>query len=399
MATHLSESSVNSLLRFINKADTSASYNEKVDLLKKSRILAGDKEYSSLVNKSADYKEGDNTTRETAIAFGEHYDDSLVTFLRGTLDIVNAVLGRTLLTDRPETIAGLSDILKGINKTVLLGYSPEEISAYGTLISLFMMTATALDAVTPIDWYVGLAAEILNNGISNELSYILTATTDPALPHDEKARIQYLLLDYRNAGLDPIDIAYSTSNKLNSFFTDGFYNFTYITYPTKTLVNGKSGTGSCLISSYKDIYTNRVVKKDLDQTTTPSIRLQSFDIMTKYITMATNGISSVGNFRFISDTICNVMYYGYSSLFGKFYTCKTVIQKTPLGIAIKGFIVNSDHSTTLYYVALYTRVLLPLDKIEARLSRLPTDLAGNVRASDAIGAVIEEFAGSGEAAA
>jgi hypothetical protein len=48
MATHLSESSVNSLLRFINKADTSGSYNEKVDLLKKSGILVGGHEYAKV---------------------------------------------------------------------------------------------------------------------------------------------------------------------------------------------------------------------------------------------------------------------------------------------------------------------------------------------------------------
>jgi hypothetical protein len=46
MATHLSESSVNSLLRLINKADTSGSYTEKVDLLKKSGILVGGHEYA-----------------------------------------------------------------------------------------------------------------------------------------------------------------------------------------------------------------------------------------------------------------------------------------------------------------------------------------------------------------
>ena len=48
MATHLSESSVNSLLRLINKADTSGSYTEKVDLLKKSGILAGGHEYAKV---------------------------------------------------------------------------------------------------------------------------------------------------------------------------------------------------------------------------------------------------------------------------------------------------------------------------------------------------------------
>ena len=46
MATHLSESYVNSLLRLINKADTSGSYTEKVDLLKKSGILVGGNEYA-----------------------------------------------------------------------------------------------------------------------------------------------------------------------------------------------------------------------------------------------------------------------------------------------------------------------------------------------------------------
>lgn len=49
MTTHLSEASVSSLLRFINQADTSGSYNEKVNLLKKSGILEKDQQYSSVV--------------------------------------------------------------------------------------------------------------------------------------------------------------------------------------------------------------------------------------------------------------------------------------------------------------------------------------------------------------
>ena len=49
MATHLSESSVNSLLRLINHADNTGSYTEKVNLLKKSGILVGGNEYAKAV--------------------------------------------------------------------------------------------------------------------------------------------------------------------------------------------------------------------------------------------------------------------------------------------------------------------------------------------------------------
>lgn len=70
-------------------------------------------------------------------------------------------------------------------------------------------------------------------------------------------------------------------------------------------------------------------------------------------------LPSVGNFRFINDNICNVSYYGYSSLFGKFYTCRTIIQKIPKGFAIKS--------------ALYTRGSVPLDRLKAALHALPTD--------------------------
>jgi hypothetical protein len=392
MATNLSESSVNSLLRLINQADTSASYNEKVDLLKKSRILAGDTEYSSLVNKSADYKLRANTTRETVIDFGDYYNDSLVTFLRGTFDIVNEVLNDTTEARKQETVNELTDILNGAKKTGILGYSDREKLFNQRVISQVMMKATELDAVQPTQWYLDLAGEVLSNGISYLIAQLFRSHSDPTVPDSEIAAIRELVSGWTDLGFNLEDIAYSTSNKLNSFFTDGLYNFTYITYPTKTLVNGISGTGSGLISSYKDIYTNRVVKKELDQTAIPSftLKLQSFDIMTKYITMATNGSSSVGKFRFISDTLCNVMYYGYSSLFGKFYTCKTVIQKTPLGFAIKSSIVNPDHSTTLYYAALYTRVSLPLDKIKTRLLKLPADIHGNVSVSDVIEAIAEE---------
>ena len=53
MATHLSESSVNSLLRLINHADNTGSYTEKVDLLKKSGILVGGNEYAKAVQGAA----------------------------------------------------------------------------------------------------------------------------------------------------------------------------------------------------------------------------------------------------------------------------------------------------------------------------------------------------------
>ena len=392
MATHLSESSVNSLLRLINHADASGSYAEKVNLLKKSGILVGGNEYSSVVNKELGYKLGANTARETVTDFGGEYDDSIRITLGGVLDIVNVVLGKTAATAGQEMVNEITDILKGIQKNTVLEYHPREIAANRELISLVMWGATALDAPLSEKWYVYLAARILNVGISNELSCILRAADDHAVPYEEKAKIQKLLLEYTNVGFKPENIAYSTSNKLKTFFGDGLYNFTYITYPTKTLVNGISGTGICQIFSYYDIYTNQVVKKELNQSTTPlfSLKLQSFDIMTKYITMATNGSSSVGNFRFISDTICNVMYYGYSSLFGKFYTCKTVIQKTPLGFAIKSSIVNSDHSTTLYYVALYTRVSLPLEKIAEKISLLATDSERKIKVARAIDIVVKE---------
>ena len=391
MATYLSESSVNSLLRLINQADNTGSYNEKVNLLKKSGILVGGNEYSNVVNKELGFEVGANTGMEVTAAPGGYYD-SIRKTLGGVLDIVNAVLEKTAATERQEMVNEITDILKGIQKTPVLEYHPREIAVNREVISRFMRAATELDEPLSKKWYLGLAGEVISNGVSLGIGYLLTALNDSTVHDAEKDGINTLLSAWINQRFAPFDIAYSTSNKLKTFFGDGLYNFTYITYPTKTLVNGISGTGICQIFSYYDIYTNQVVKKELNQSTTPlfSLKLQSFDIMTKYITMATNGSSSVGNFRFISDTICNVMYYGYSSLFGKFYTCKTVIQKTPLGFAIKSSIVNSDHSTTLYYAALYTRVSLPLEKIKGKLDVLPKDSQGNIHVDDAIEAIEEE---------
>jgi hypothetical protein len=385
MATHLSESSVNSLLRLINQADTSASYNEKVDLLKKSGILAGDNRYSNVANGFG------GTTNTTDAGYDETHRRTVVR----VFDIVKYVLEGAALGEIPTITEEINDILLGKQKNKVLGYEADQILRNRQTITKLMMAAYLLDMANPGGSYTDAVAAAIANGLSGEMLYLMGAEADTTVGVATQNGIRDLLANFKSSGFNPAEIAYSTSNKLNSFFTDGLYNFTYITYPTKTLVNGISGTGRGLISSYKDIYTNRVVKKELDQTTTPSstLKLQSFDIMTKYITMATNGSSSVGKFRFISDTLCNVMYYGYSSLFGKFYTCKTVIQKTPLGFAIKSSIVNLDHSTTLYYAALYTRVSLPLDKIKRRLAALPIDVFGNVSVSDALKAIVDVLNG------
>ena len=384
MATHLSESSVNSLLRFINQADNTGSYTEKVNLLKKSGILVGGNEYRNVLNK------------ETAVIVFDGNDDLiLANRALDTFNRITKVMWKNAATPegKKKLQENLTAIANGQNYADIFGDSASQVVEHRNIVSEFMKTAEQIDK--ELEGNLGhtllTAAAILSSGIALPIAWLRTAKNDTAFAEETKTKIGVLLADVQDMSFDLEYIAYTTSNRLKTFFGDGLYNFTYITYPTKTLVNGISGTGICQIFSYYDEYTNLLVKKELDQSTTPlfSLKLQSFDIMTKYITMATNGSSSVGNFRFISDTICIVMYYGYSSLFGKFYTCKTVIQKTPLGFAIKSSIVNSDHSTTLYYAALYTRVSLPLEKIKGKLDLLRKDPEGMIFVKDGIDSVKE----------
>ena len=357
MATHLSESSVNSLLRFINHADNTGSYAEKVDLLKKSGILEGGNEYSSVVNKS--------TTINT----------KLKTVFFGANDVAQRV---SVSVGRANDVAARLNLVADIVETAKKAYIA---AGFGTDVDF---AAEASRFLTSGEWMdgsyfskaLGIAVKELMSLNPDKASSYAQARNDvgsgkfPYLVRDayawlsDTAAAGYITTQITDAiagmeafGIDTQKIANDTSDKLTAFFVDGTYNFTYILFPTSVLQNGATGTGTSVISSNYDSYTKLLDKKAmintfLTQPPQPSqIALQSFDITSTFMVMETYGSSLVGKFR-IDGNKLQIKDYGFDATTGTFTNFQSVYLKTEIGYVVSNYNTDNGNLHSVWYYAI-----------------------------------------------
>jgi hypothetical protein len=349
MATHLSESSVNSLLRLINQADTSASHNEKVDLLKKSRILAGDKEYSSVVNKS-------RTVQVPYTAVGPW---NVVAHRLGSLvDIVlEAWASAADLYVSPGDFARETAMLLTIGDA---NFSPNGLAWFKTARNN-LSTRFPDQALS-----YAQAWKVVRTGIAPLLFGKAKAIEkDPATRPEIKDQIRDAFAMIDKLGIDTQKIANYTSDKLTAFFVDGTYKFTYILFPTTLLPNGATGTGTSVISSNYDSSTKLLDKKAmintfLTQPPQPSqIALQSFDITSTFMVMETYGSSLLGTFK-IDGNKLQIKDYGFDATTGTFTNFQSVYQKTEIGYVVSNYNTDTDQLHSVWY---YSIVPVPINEV------------------------------------
>ena len=359
MATHLSESSVNSLLRLINQADTSGSYTEKVDLLKKSGILEKDQQYSSVVNKSrtgaAPYME---VGPYTQLALWNGVADRLV-------PLVDLVEGARAVYSAAAVYGSLYEFADEMNS--LLTGGDDTFSPNGPAWKWVAMARTTLSAQFPEQ---ASSYSLAWNGVLTGTAAVLFGSAhaylgDITVPADIKKKIIDAFERIGKLGLEPAKIANYTSDKLTAFFVDGTYNFTYILFPTTLLPNGATGTGTSVISSNYDSYTKLLDKKAmintfLTQPPQPSqIALQSFDITSTFMVMETYGSSLTGKFR-IDGNKLQIKDYGFDATTGTFTNFQSVYQKTEIGYVVSNYNTDTDQLHSVWY---YSILPVPINEV------------------------------------
>jgi hypothetical protein len=355
MATHLSESSVNSLLRFINQADTSGSYTEKVDLLKKSRILEKDQQYSSVVNKS---RIGEVNVPYTAVSPWDDVAD-WIGFLADLLEEAG--------NSATAVSVSHSDFVREIVNLLIGG-----IATFSPAAGWLDIAVNNLRTLFPyrVSFYSLAWNGVQAGNFTVVFRNAFELLRDPAAPTDTKTKIGHAFDRIKQLGIDPTHIANYTSDKLTAFFVDGTYNFTYILFPTTLLPNGATGTGTSVISSNYDSYTKLLDKKAmintfLTQPPQPSqIALQSFDITSTFMVMETYGSSLLGTF-IIDGNKLQIKDYGFDATTGTFTNFQSVYQKTEIGYVVSNYNTDTDqlHSVWYYSIVPSPDMLPPLLKI------------------------------------
>ena len=345
MATHLSESSVNSLLRLINHADNTGSYNEKVDLLKKSGILEKNQQYSSVVNKAPTI----NTNLQGRIVVA--YD--VARSLTSLADMVGAALKAYLAGGYgtiPDFAAETFPFLTGGE------WREADVSNFRQAWDISLTDLMELN--TELAPYYVKAFDVIQNGRTPDLFRNANfLSRDITIEPDIQTLIRDAIGKIEAFGIDTQKIANYTSDKLTAFFVDGTYNFTYILFPTAVLQNGATGTGTSVISSNYDSYTKLLDKKAiintfLTQPPQPSqIALQSFDISSTFMVMETYGSSLVGKFR-IDGNKLQIKDYGFDATTGTFTNFQSVYLKTEIGYVVSNYNTDNGNLHSVWYYAI-----------------------------------------------
>ena len=352
MATHLSESSVNSLLRLINHADNTGSYNEKVDLLKKSGILVGGNEYSSVVNKATVIN-----TDEISILKAAGLTDTL-SMLASLLTRTREKLKETVwaFDTRLFSAAAKEYLITGRKGPLAIVSQPFHSRIFGEALKSALSEWVAERPNKAPELY-RLSGDIQAGKLSPYFGMAKAIEIDPATRPEIQNQIRDALATIQDLGIEPLEIANYTSDKLTAFLVDGTYKFTYILFPTTLLTNGATGTGTSVISSNYDSYTKQLDKKAmintfLTQPPQPSqIALQSFDITSTFMVMETYGSSLVGKFR-IDGNKLQIKDYGFDATTGTFTNFQSVYLKTEIGLIVSNINSDTDQLHSVFYYAI-----------------------------------------------
>ena len=352
MATHLSESSVNSLLRLINHADTSGSYAEKVNLLKKSGILAFDNRYSNVVNKATVINTDEISVLKAAgLAHKMSTLASLLTRTREKLEETVWALDTQLFS-----AAAKEYLITGRTGPLTIESRPFNSGIFGEAIKSAQAewVGEQPTKAPELDW---LSEGIQAGKLPRYFGMAKAIEVDPDVRSEIKNQILDAFVMMEKLGIDTHEIANYTSDKLTAFLVDGTYKFTYILFPTTLLPNGATGTGTSVISSNYDLSTKLLDKKAMINTfltqpgQPPLTVLVSFDIKSTYIVIETYGSSLLGKFR-IDGNKLQIKDYGFDATNGTFTNFYTVYQKTQIGLIVSNINSDTDQLHSVFYYAI-----------------------------------------------
>jgi hypothetical protein len=372
MNTHLSEASVNSLLSLVKGANTSGSYDDKINILTKAGVLQGGQKYSSRAvapeGPAVVVTEAGGVPVETGVpgvqvqgTWGLGGTAATVRDWFTQLQRLNAIARRDKEANPNEW--GIGRMGPGHWRLYMAGKQvPPEFLKRGAALAVSLDKAAGLTATGTWDGYAAAFQQAARNGFIRELRtlWAFTNSTNP----DPTLLAELLLLFALFLDLFLITVAELIMEGPNYLSTipDGNYSFTF--YPQSGAGAGNL-TGTAVINSQKEIYSGILVQKLINSKIagTPPINvLQTLDASFSSRQIDTSGSSYNGKYTVVGNT-ATITSNGYSKEAGAFVETVTTITTYPAGFFVNNSIVNPDNNSyTPISLTIYTRQLTSAEK-------------------------------------
>jgi hypothetical protein len=351
MNTHLSEASVNSLLSLVKGANTSGSYDDKINILTKAGILQGGQTYSSraVTDPVPDYTvmvpvQGDAANWLARVM--RDYDN-----LENLTLIANAA--------RPQFASAPGVFEAGLN-AIAAGKSSIDVTP---LYAAFAQSASTLDLNAGSRMFTAALEQAVRTGLVCELARLKTYQSDLLADPEFLDEIAVLFLGLGELGLRIGEIIKQGSAYLSTI-PDGKYNFRV--FPANT-AQPVILTGTAVITSQYDQYSSILLQKLINNTivgTPPITALQTLDISYNSRQVDTTGSSSTGKYTVVGNT-ATITSNGYSKAVGAFVETVTTIISSIFSVYVINSIINPDKSQTTISLTIYTRQLTSAEVIKA----------------------------------
>jgi hypothetical protein len=359
MNTHLSEASVNSLLTLVKGANTSRSYDDKINILTKAGILQGGQKYSSRATVTEVLDPVD------ALSWGL---GDAVTLAGATADAANpwnqVRVGAAVAYANVNNFAKIATAARlasgeatGVYEAVLnaIAAGKSSIDVSPAVFAAFAGAVRDLDFAAGGTLYTDFFAQVKSRGLVMDLARLKKYQSDALADPTILAEIVALLLLLLELGL-LIDEIIKESSAYLSTIPDGKYNFTV--FPANT-AQPVILTGTAVITSQYDQYSSILLQKLINNTivgTPPITALQTLDISYNSRQIDTSGSSSTGKYTVAGNT-ATITSNGYSQTAGAFVDTETIIITFPAVFYVINNIINQDKSKTTISLTYYTRQL------------------------------------------
>jgi hypothetical protein len=365
MNTHLSEASVNSLLSLVKGANTSGSYDDKINILTKAGVLHGGQKYSSRAAAPAAAEPAATVPAVTVPGGGAWQNVWTTEYIQGlliTAQLLNAIATADK-TANPngwyaESVGGAVQWRAVFEGKALAGKAVQP-----AFLERVHTGAALLDrklGPTATGYWAALQ-QTINVGFLRELRTLFAYTQSTNPDAKIKADILEFFAALPEILMITVDELIMEGPNYLSTIPDGTYNFT--AYPQSGAGAGIL-TGTAVINSQKEIYSGILVQKLINSKiagTPPITVLQTLDASFSSRQIDTSGSSYNGKYTVVGNT-ATITSNGYSKEAGAFVETVTTITTYPAGFFVNNSIVNPDNSYTPISLIFYTRQLTSAEK-------------------------------------
>jgi hypothetical protein len=375
MNTHLSEASVNSLLTLVKGANTSRSYDDKINILTKAGILHGGQKYSSRVESlNPGLGDGANQLDQGDAANPTDPDYTVMVPVSGDAVKWFGARGETAYRhlNNLKTLAIAARVLfngpqdRFVNGLTAIAMG-KQVDSRSLVWEAHRDAANALDKDAGGRVYTNVLEQVVRTGLFIDLATLVTYQSDRLADPKMLDEIAELFLGLGELGLRIEEIIKQGSAYLSTI-PDGKYNFRVFPANTSQPV---ILTGTAVITSQYDQYSSILLQKLINNTivgTPPITALQTLDISYNSRQVDTSGSSSTGKYTVVGNT-ATITSNGYSKAAGAFVDTETIIITFPAFFYVINNRINQDKSKTTISLTIYTRQLTS-GELDGLLNRL-----------------------------